>query len=460
MPGNMTFDALKKAVKSGEIDTVLVAATDMQGRLMGKRFLAQFFVDGGYKETHCCDYLLTVDMEMTTVQGYKSSSWQTGYGDYVLKPDLTTLRPVPWLPGTALCLADMLDHHTHEEVPHAPRTILKRQVARARAMGFEPMMATELEFYIFENSYESFRDSLQAHGQIRDLKPISAYNEDYHIFQTTKEEEVMRAVRNGLFGAGIPVENSKGEAEAGQEEINYRYSDALDTADNHIIVKNAVKEIAWSKGRSVTFMAKYDHRRAGSSAHVHQSLWSLDGKPAFRDPKGEHGMSAVMKQFLAGQLAHAREITAFLAPYVNSYKRYCVGMFAPTKAVWSSDNRTAGFRLCGLHSKAIRVECRIPGSDINPYLTCAALLAAGLDGIEKAMALEPEMKGDMYAAGGIREIPKTLREAADLLHGSAMLRAAFGDEVVEHYCHAARWEISETDRVVTDFEVARLLERA
>ncbi len=460
MPGNMTFDALKKAVKSGEIDTVLVAATDMQGRLMGKRFLAQFFVDGGYKETHCCDYLLTVDMEMNTVQGYKSSSWQTGYGDYVLKPDLATLRPIPWLPGTALCLADMLDHHTHEEVPHAPRTILKKQVARARAMGFEPMMATELEFYIFENSYESFRDSLQAHGQIRDLKPISAYNEDYHIFQTTKEEEVMRAVRNGLYGAGIPVENSKGEAEAGQEEINYRYSDALDTADNHIIVKNGVKEIAWSKGRSVTFMAKYDHRRAGSSSHVHQSLWTKDGKAAFHDPKGEHGMSAVMRHFLAGQLAHAREITAFLAPYVNSYKRFCVGMFAPTKAVWSSDNRTAGFRLCGLHSKAIRVECRIPGSDINPYLTCAALLAAGLDGIERKMELEPEMKGDMYAAGGVREIPKTLREAADLLHGSAMLRAAFGDDVVEHYHHAAQWEISETDRVVTDFEVARLLERA
>ena len=460
MPGTLTLDQLKDAVARGEIDTVLVAGIDMQGRLMGKRFLAQFFIDGGHKETHCCDYLLTVDMEMNTVQGYKSSSWETGYGDYVLKPDLSTLRPLPWLPGTALCLADLLDHHTHEEVALAPRSILKRQVARARAMGFEPMMATELEFFIFENSYESLRDSLQAHGQIRDLKPISAYNEDYHIFQTTKEEEVMRAVRNGLYGAGIPVENSKGEAEAGQEEINYRYSDALDTADNHVIIKSAVKEIAWSKGRSVTFMAKYDHRRAGSSSHVHQSLWTKDGKPAFFDPKGEHGMSDVMRHYLAGQLAHAREITAFLAPYVNSYKRFCVGMFAPTKAVWSSDNRTAGFRLCGVDSKAIRVECRIPGSDVNPYLCCAALLAAGLDGIEKKMALEPEMKGDMYAKGGIREIPKTLREAADLLNGSSMLRQAFGDDVVDHYHHAAQWEISETDRVVTDFELQRLLERA
>jgi glutamine synthetase len=455
MPGNMTLDALKDAVARGEIDTVLVAGIDMQGRLMGKRFHAQFFVDGGYEETHCCNYLLTVDMEMTTVQGYKSSSWQTGYGDYVLKPDLATLRPVPWLPGTALVLGDLLDHHTHEEVPLSPRAILKRQVARARALGFEPMMATELEFYLFENSYESLRDN-----GFGGLRAISAYNEDYHIFQTTKEEDVMRAVRNGLYGAGIPVENSKGEADAGQEEINYRYSDALDTADNHVIVKNAVKEIAWSKGRSVTFMAKYDHRRAGSSSHVHQSLWTLDGKPAFFDPAGEHGMSDVMKHFLAGQLAYAQEMTAFLAPYPNSYKRFCVGMFAPTKAVWSSDNRTAGFRLCGLHSKAIRVECRIPGADINPYLTCAALLAAGLAGIEGKMALEPEMRGDMYAAEGIREIPKNLRDAAALLKGSAMLRAAFGDDVVDHYHHAAQWEIAEADRVATDCEVQRLLERA
>ncbi len=392
---------------------------------------------------------------MTTVQGYKTSSWETGYGDYVLKPDMATLRPVPWLEGTALVLADMLDHHTHEDVAVSPRAILKRQVARARAMGLQPMMATELEFYLFENSYESLRDN----GP-RDLRAISAYNEDYHLFQTTKEEDVMRALRNGLYGAGIPVENSKGEADAGQEEINYKYSDALDTADNHVIVKQAVKEIAWAKGRSVTFMAKYDHRKAGSSSHIHQSLWSLDGQPSFFDKAAPHGMSDLMKHFLAGQLAHARDITAFLAPHVNSYKRFCVGMFAPTKAVWSADNRTAGFRVCGADTKAIRVECRIPGADINPYMACAALLAAGLDGIEKKMALEPEMSGDMYSARDIREIPKTLREAADLLHGSAMLRAAFGDDVVDHYHHAAQWEISETDRVVTDFELQRLLERA
>jgi len=455
MPGNLTFEALEDAVSRGEIDTVLVAGIDMQGRLVGKRFHAAFFVNGGHKETHCCNYLLAVDMEMTTVPGYKSAGWEQGYGDYVMKPDLATLRRIPWLPGTALCLADMLDHHTHEEVAISPRAILKRQVARARALGFEPMMATELEFYIFENAYENLRD-----GGLSALKPISGYNEDYHLFQTTKEEGLMRAVRNGLYGAGIPVENTKGEADAGQHEVNYKYSDALDTADNHVIVKQGVKEIAHSQGKSVTFMAKYDHRKAGSSSHVHQSLWTADGKPAFYDHDDAHGMSATMKHFLAGQLAHAEEITAFLAPYVNSYKRFTIGMFAPTKAVWSADNRTAGFRVCGEHTKAVRVECRIPGSDVNPYLCCAALLAAGLAGIEGKLELEPEMKGDMYNTAGIREIPRNLRDAAAKLHGSAMLRAAFGDDVVDHYHHAAQWEISETDRVVTDFELQRLLERA
>lgn len=455
MPGNMSFDALKDAVASGAIDTVLVAAIDMQGRLMGKRFHAQYFIDGGWEETHCCNYVLATDMEMNTVQGYKATSWQAGYGDLVMKPDLATLRPLPWLPGTALVICDLLDHHTHAEVPHSPRAILKRQVARAQAMGLTPIMATELEFYIFENSYESLRDKGFA-----DLAAISAYNEDYHIFQTTKEEEVMRALRNGLYAAGIPVECSKGEAEAGQEEINVKYSDSLDTADNHSIIKTATKEIAWSKGRSVTFMAKYDHRRAGSSSHVHQSLRSADGKPLFRDAQSAHGMSDLMRHYLAGQLAHAQEITYFLAPYVNSYKRFCTGMFAPTKAVWSRDNRTAGFRVCGEGTAGVRVECRIGGADLNPYLAMAALLAAGLDGIDRKLELEPEMRGDMYQEGGIREVPRNLREAARLLHGSTLLRDAFGSDVIDHYHRAAQWEIEEHDRVVTDFEVARLLERA
>ena len=455
MAGNLTLDALREAVDAGEIDTVVVAAIDMQGRLMGKRFHAAHFVDGGWRETHCCNYLLTVDMEMATVPGYTTASWEKGYGDYVVKPDLETLRRVPWLEGTALVLCDLLDHHSHEEVAQSPRAILKRQVARAREMGFSAMMATELEFYVFENSYEALRD--RGTGGLR---PISAYNEDYHIFQTTKEEPLMRALRNGLYGAGIVVENTKGEADSGQAEINVRYTDALAMGDAHVIIKNATKEIAHKVGKSVTFMAKYATDKAGSSSHVHQSLWSLDGKPAFFDPEDPHGMSATMKHFLAGQLAHARDLTLFLAPYVNSYKRFCVGLFAPTKAVWSRDNRTAGFRICGEATRAVRVECRIGGSDLNPYLACAALLAAGLDGIEKGMELEPELRGDMYHADGAREIPKTLREAADLAAGSDWLRAAFGAEVVDHYVHAARWEVSESERAVTDWDLRRGLERA
>ena len=455
MPANLTLETLSEAFASGEIDTVIVAAIDMQGRLMGKRFHAAHFLNGGWEETHCCNYLLATDMEMITVPGYAASSWEKGYGDYVMKPDLGTLRRVPWLEGTALVLCDLLDHHTHEDVPHSPRAVLKRQVERARKLGFTAMMATELEFFVFDNSYEELRDT-----SFRDPRLISAYNEDYHIFQTTKEEPLMRALRNGLFGAGIPVENTKGEAEAGQAEVNIRYATALETADGHVITKAAAKEIAHAHGKSVTFMAKYDHKRAGSSSHVHQSLWTDDGEPAFVDKDDPLGMSALMKHYMAGQLAHARDITIFLAPYVNSYKRFCVGMFAPTKAVWSADNRTAGFRVCGEGTKGVRVECRIGGADLNPYLACAALLAAGLDGVENKLELEPELRGDMYGAQGAREIPKTLREAADLAAGSEFLRGAFGAEVVEHYVHAARWEISEHDRVVTDWEVQRGLERA
>ncbi len=455
MPANLTLETLKTAVASGEIDTVLVVAPDMQGRFMGKRFHAEFFLQSGYEETHCCNYLLALDMEMNTVPGYKSAGWSQGYGDYVMKPDLATLRRLPWIPGTAMVICDLLDHDTHQEITISPRAILKRQVARARAMGFEAMMATELEFYLFDNSYESFRS-----GDFRNLQPVSGYNEDYHIFQTTKEEDVMRAVRNGLYGAGIPVENTKGEADSGQAEVNYRYSDALDTADNHTIIKQAVKEIAWGKGKSVTFMAKYQTDKAGSAAHVHQSLWTLDGKPAFYDAADPMGMSDLMKHFIAGQLAAAEELTVFFAPYVNSYKRFTKGLFAPTKIVWSGDNRTAGFRVCGAHTKGVRIECRIPGSDVNPYLTCAALLAAGLDGIERKLELPPETRGDMYAADGLREIPTNLRDAAAALEGSEMLRRTLGEDVVAHYLHAARWEIAETDRVVTDFELQRLLERA
>ena len=454
MPGNLSFAELQDAVASGEIDTVLAAAVDMQGRLMGKRFHAQHFVDRAWEETHCCNYLLATDLEMFTVPGYAATSWQAGYGDYVMKPDLATLRRIPWLEGTAMVLCDILDHHGQAEVPHSPRAMLKRQVARLEAMGFRAMMASELEFYLFEKSFEALR----AEGY-RGMAPISGYNEDYHIFQTTKEEPVMRAIRNGLFGAGVPVENSKGEADAGQEEINIRYSDALDAADTHALVKNACKEIAWAQGRGLTFLAKWSHERVGSSAHVHQSLWTLDDRPAFFAPGEPHGMSALMRSYVAGQIAHAAEITYFLAPYVNSYKRFQRGSFAPTRVCWSVDNRTAGFRLCGEGSHAVRIECRIGGADLNPYLAMAALLAAGIRGIEAGMTLAPPFSGDAYEAD-IPHIPATLGAAAERLDGSTLLREAFGDGVVDHYVRAARWELEEYDRVVTDWEIARGFERA
>lgn len=453
MPGNLTMDDLRAEVDAGTIDTVLTCIIDMQGRLMGKRFHARHFVDAGWKETHGCNYLLATDIEMTTVQGYKATSWAAGYGDYTHKPDLTTLRRVPWLPGTAMVTCDVLDHHGHE-VPHSPRAVLKRQVARARALGFEPMMATELEFFLFEGGYNALRDA-----GYRDLVGLSRYNIDYSILGTTKEEGVMRAIRNGLFGAGIPVENSKGEAEAGQEEINIRYSDALNTADMHAIVKNGVKEIAHQHGLAATFMAKYATDRAGSSSHIHQSLFR-DGANVFHDPSQPHGMSATMRAYLAGLLAHAAEMTCFLAPYVNSYKRFCVGMFAPTRIVWSTDNRTAGYRVCGADSKAVRVECRVGGADLNPYLALAAQLAAGLDGIERGLTLQPEASGDVYQSEDAPRIPSTLRNAAAALHDSAFLRQALGDDVVDHYTRAALWEIEEQDRIVTDWEVKRGFERA
>ena len=455
MAGKLTLDELRQAEKSGEIDTVLTVLVDMQGRLMGKRMHVDFFLDSAWEETHCCNYLLATDIEMETVDGYKSTSWQSGYGDYTMRPDLDTLRLIPWLEGTALVMCDVLDHHGEHEIAHSPRAVLKRQVARLEAMGMKAMMATELEFFLFRESYEE----AQAKGHT-DLTPIGGYNEDYHIFQTTKEEDVMRAIRNGLNGADIPVENSKGEAAAGQEEINVRYADALTMGDRHAIIKNGCKEIAWSKGRSISFMAKWNYEASGNSSHIHQSLWSLDGTPLFYDADAEHGMSDVMRQYLAGLLHHASEITYFLAPYINSYKRFMEGTFAPTKAIWSMDNRTAGYRICGAGSKAVRIECRIGGADLNPYLAMAALIAAGIDGIENKRELEAEFVGDAYGGEDIREIPQTLRAALGELDTSTMLRTALGDEVIDHYLHAGRWEQYEQDRRVTDWEVQRGFERA
>lgn len=451
----LTLDQLAKKTAAGDIDTVLVVFPDMQGRLMGKRFHARFFCDAP-EETHACNYLLANDIDMEPVAGYAVTGWDKGYGDFTLKPDLATLRLLPWLEGTALVLCDVLDHHTHEEVFHAPRSILKRQLARLAAKKMSAMAASELEFYLFEETYESARAK-----HYNDLETAGHYIEDYHILQTTKEEPVMRAIRNGLEGAGIPVENSKGEWGPGQEEINVRYSDALTMADRHVIMKNGCKEIALEHGRAVTFMAKWAYELAGNSCHIHMSLWDTAQKKAlFHDARGEHGMSTLMRQFLAGQLAHASEITYFLAPYVNSYKRFQAGTFAPTRAVWSLDNRTAGYRLCGDGSKAVRIECRVGGADLNPYLAFAALIAAGLDGVEQGMELEPGFKGDAYAKNKkLREIPKTLREAVRLLDRSKFLRGVFGDDMVDHYVHTGEWEQFEYDRRVTDWERRRGFEQ-
>ncbi|MBP2548996.1 glutamine synthetase [Neorhizobium galegae] len=456
MTSPYTFDDLKIDVAAGRIDTVIAAQIDMQGRLMGKRFQAEYFVDSAWKETHSCNYLQATDIEMETISGYKATSWEQGYGDYIMKPDLATLRKLPWLEGTALVLCDVLDHHTHEEVPHSPRAILKKQMRALEDLGFAAFMATELEFFLFDQTFDHARET-----GYRNLRLSSAYNEDYHIFQTTKEEEVMRAIRTGLQGAGVPVENTKGEASPGQAEVNVRYAEALTMADRHVIIKNACKEIAWAKGKAVTFLAKWNDRAAGSSSHIHQSLWSTDGKvPLFFDKDADHGISETMRHYIAGLLAYAEEYTYFLAPYINSYKRFVAGTFAPTKIVWSMDNRTAGFRLCGDRTKGIRIECRIGGSDLNPYLAMAALLAAGIEGIKNKMELEPAFVGDAYGGKGVREIPRTLRDATEKLRASAMLRQAFGQDVIDHYVRAAEWEQEEYDRRVTDWEVARGFERA
>jgi len=454
MPGPMTFDDLKSQVADRSIDTVLACFVDMQGRLMGKRFHAVNFVETSYAETHCCNYLLATDLEMATPDGYASTSWQSGYGDYVMQPDLSTIRPVPWLEGTVMVLCDVLDHHTHAPVPHSPRAVLKKQIARLEELGFEAKMATELEFFLFEKSFDDIRKN-----GFRDLEPISGYNEDYHIFQTTKEEGVMRPIRNHLFAAGLPIENSKGEAEAGQEELNIRYSPALDCADYHSIAKHAIKEISWQHGRAATFLPKWDKDRVGSSSHVHQSLWK-DGEPLFSDQSQPHGMSEIMSQYMAGLIKYAPDYTYFLAPYINSYKRFAKGTFAPTKTVWSVDNRTAGFRLCGEGSKGVRVECRIGGSDLNPYLAQAAMLAAGIKGIEDAMELAPATTGDVYEDAKATDIPQTLRAATETLRTSQFLRDALGDDVVDHYTRAAEWEQEEFDQTVTDWEIARGFERA
>jgi glutamine synthetase len=428
------------------IDTVIVAFTDMQGRLMGKRMHRDFFfekVEHGHG-TEGCNYLLALDMEMDPVPGYAIASWERGYGDFDLVPDLSTLRRIPWLEATALVLCDIA-WNDGSPVRPSPRQVLRAQLERARSHGFDVMVGSELEFYLLRESYE------EAHRRgYGDLTPSVPYILDYHILATTYDEPLLRQIRNGMQGAGIAVETSKGEAWPGQQEINFRFADALAMADNHVVYKNGAKEIAHLNGCSITFMAKPDHTWIGSSCHIHSSLWR-SGSSAFA------GGGDVFEQYLAGQIACARELALFFAPNVNSYKRYAAGSWAPTTLAWGIDNRTCGFRIVG-SGGAMRVESRIPGADVNPYLAFAATIASGLHGIENGLSLPPAFEGNAYESD-VERFPSTLREAIATLEGGSMARAAFGDDVVDHYLNYARTEQGLFDRVVTDWERQRLYER-
>jgi len=450
----LTFDELKQAVSSGTIDTVLVCMVDMQGRLVGKRFHASFFVENGYEETHACNYLLANDIDMEPVPGYESASWVSGYGDFVLKPDLTTLRRLPWLEATALVICDVFDHHQHP-VAHSPRQILQKQLRRLAERGMCAYFASELEFYLFNDTYEQVSNS-----KFKNPETFGQYSQDYHILQTTRQESIMRPIRNGLHDAGISIECTKGEWGAGQGEINVRYTDPLTMADQHTLIKHGSKEIAAQHDKSITYMAKWNYDLSGSSSHIHMSLWSPDKKSLFYDKNAPHGMSDLMRHYLAGLLKYSSDITLFLAPYINSYKRFQAGTFAPTKAIWSKDNRTAGFRLCGEGSNSTRIECRIGGADLNPYLAFAGLIAAGLAGIDEKLALSEPYSGDAYHDDRLAQIPKTLRQASNIFSKSEFLREALGEKVVDHYAHAADWEQLEYDRRVTDWELARGFERS
>jgi glutamine synthetase len=444
----LTIEALKRLVSRGNIDTVLCVFPDMAGRLMGKRMTGRFFVQEVLKGgMHACAYLLTVDMEMEPLPGFATASWASGYQDMKAVPDLSTLRVIPWLDKTALVMCDLT---TEEGVPVevSPRQILKRQIARAAALGFRAKMASELEFYLYRETFES----AQRKGY-HNLDPISAYLEDYHILQTTKEEPLIQKIRNGMDGAGIPVENSKGEWGRGQAEINLRYADALEMADRHVIYKNGVKEMAYQQNYAVTFMAKPHADRAGSSFHLHSSLWNRAATQNMFSAKPK-----LFQQFIAGQLRLGRALTYFFAPTVNSYKRYQSGSFAPTRLVCGKDNRTCGLRVVG-EGRGLRVENRLPGADGNPYLAFAATLAAGLYGIEKKLPFAGFYEGNAYEADSVPQVPKTLHDALDVFTREPLLKTLFGEGVVNHYAHAGRLEESAYDQAVTCWESQRYFER-
>jgi glutamine synthetase len=448
--GLLTVEQLRNQVDDGRVDTVLVALTDMQGRLQGKRCAARYFLNEVVPHAaEACSYLLAVDVDMNTVEGYAMSSWEDGYGDFVLKPDLSTLRWVPWHEATALVLCD-LAWADGSPVRASPRQILRRQLDRLTERGLAALVGTELELIVFKGSYEDAWRS-----GYRDLQPANQYNVDYSMIGSGRIEHLLRRIRNGMAGAGLYVESAKGECNLGQYEIAFRFAEALVTCDNHSIYKTGAKEIAEQEGMSLTFMAKYDQRE-GNSCHIHLSLRSLEGAPVLSGD-GPNGFSKLMEYFLAGQLACLRELTYLFAPNINSYKRYVPGSFAPTALAWGLDNRTCALRVIG-HGESLRVENRVPGGDVNPYLAVAAMIAAGLDGIDKQLPLEPPFTGNAYDSDRPR-VPSRLYDAAHLFAESQVAREAFGADVVAHYLNAARVELAAFDAAVTDWERFRGFER-
>ncbi|WP_204057240.1 glutamine synthetase family protein [Microbispora corallina] len=445
----LSVEQLRGDVDAGRVDTVLLAVTDMQGRLQGKRLSARYFLEEVLNHAaEGCNYLLAVDVDMNTVDGYAMSSWERGYGDFVMKPDLSTLRRVPWHEGTVMLLADLVWEDGSDVVP-SPRQILRRQVARLAERGWTAYVGTELEFCVYNNDYEdAWRRGY------RDLTPANLYNVDYSLLGTARIEPLLRKIRLGMEGAGLYVESAKGECNLGQHEIAFRYADALTTCDNHVIYKNGAKEIAAQEGRSITFMAK-PNQREGNSCHIHISLRDESGEPVMAGP---HGLSETGRRFVAGQLAAMRELTLLYAPNVNSYKRYVAGSFAPTAVKWGVDNRTCSLRLVGGHGSSLRVENRVPGGDVNPYLAVAGMIAAGLRGIDEEMTLEDAFTGNAYDSDAER-VPSTLRDALALWEGSRTAEDAFGKDVVEHYANNAKVELAAFDAAVTDWELYRGFER-
>ncbi len=451
----LSLGGLEKLIAAGDIDTVIVAFTDMQGRIMGKRVSARFFLDEvAERGAECCNYLLAVDVDMNTVAGYAMSGWHTGYGDMVMKPDLTTLRLIPWLPGTALVLTDV-EWQDGSLIEPAPRRVLRRQTDRLRQRGLRAYVATELEFMVFDDTYRQAWAS-----EYRGLTQASDYNMDYAVLASSRIEPLLRDVRQHMQGAGLRWEAVKGECNRGQQELGFSYDEALVTCDNHSIYKNGVKEIADQHGKSVTFMAKYDERE-GNSCHIHMSLRSLDGAAVSADDEQIPGMSELFRNFVAGLLATLPELTLFFAPNINSYKRFADRSFAPTVVAWGLDNRTCALRIVG-HGDNMRVECRVPGGDVNQYLAVAALIAGGLHGIESGLPLPDPCAGNAYEAaedGKAHRLPGTLAEAATLFEASAVAREAFGEGVVSHYVNNARVEVAAFNAAVTDWERVRGFER-